>query len=84
MNNRSYGFFQDINGDMCPRTMMGVLVGIAVLILSFITIIYGLTHVIHSSTYIIQLMIGLIGLVGTLLVTAAFAKQRNECGGKNE
>lgn len=71
-----FGFLRDINGDKCPRTLLGLVVGMVWVVLSCIVIIYGLKHTIQASSTIVDLLWAMAFVSGVLLGVTAFQKLR--------
>ena len=74
-----YGYMHDVNGDKSERILAAFIVGAVALALSSIIIIYGLSHDIKSSSLISTVILGLIGLIGTLLSVGVVQKVRDPC-----
>ncbi len=77
-------FLQDVNFDFDQKTLIAFITFVYILIVSTIVIIYGLAHDIKSASLISALILGLLGLIGTLLASGAFQKPRDPCENKNE
>jgi hypothetical protein len=70
------GFFHDINGDKCQKTLAGFIVLFVAISLSVITVIYALIHRVEASSLITTIILGLYGVGGSLLSLTTFTKQR--------
>lgn len=71
-----FGFLRDVNGDKCPRTLLGLIIGCTWLVLCIIGFFYGLSNVIQCQSFIIDILAFMAGVAAVLLGVNAFQKLR--------
>lgn len=74
----AYKLLQDINGDTCPKILMGIIVGIIWIVLTIIAFFYSLAHIIASPSTIDSILIGLATYSAALLGLTIFQKIRDQ------
>lgn len=77
-NKQTYSLLKDINGDTCPKILMGIIVGIVWIALSIIAFFYALSHEIACAAIIDSVLIGLAAYSAALLGITVLQKIRGQ------